>query len=364
MKIAFVTSGLEPGRDGVGDYATLLAEECLRRGHEVVRLALNDRQTSLPVRTEALLRLPSSIPWPERAKEARTWLERFGPDCVSLHFVCYGYHPRGLVGRVASHFGTLLRGWEVEVYFHELWIGDDPLARWKDKVMGWLQRRGVFAVLRQLELKVIHTSNPAYVHLLSKVGIQARRLPLFGSLPLPSMEPVRSGSVLTFVLFGTIQPVWPPEAMFNQLRNLGVPLTIVHVGRMGSGEALWDRMTKEYAGVFSFRRLGELSPQEVADVFAAADFGVATTPWALIGKSASVAAMLDAGLPVVVNRDDVLYPGVPDLGEPLLLRMTDDLPAQLCAAKRQPARLRLYEVADQFLEDVEGDAGCAIQDAG
>ncbi len=42
MRIAFVTSGLEPGRDGVGDYTSGLAEECARRGHTVTQIALND----------------------------------------------------------------------------------------------------------------------------------------------------------------------------------------------------------------------------------------------------------------------------------------------------------------------------------
>ena len=42
MRIAFVATCLEPGRDGVGDYTTLLAAECARRGHAVMRIALND----------------------------------------------------------------------------------------------------------------------------------------------------------------------------------------------------------------------------------------------------------------------------------------------------------------------------------
>ena len=114
-------------------------------------------------------------------------------------------------------------------------------------------------------------------------------------------------------------------------------------------------METAWEGKLEFHRLGRLAPQALADFFATADFGVATTPWSLIGKSASVAAMLDCGLPVVVNRDDVRYPGLPDdpADSPLLIKMSDDLPGQLRAARRQPPHLRRKAVVDQFLADWE-----------
>ena len=43
MKLLFLCSSLEPGRDGVGDYTRRLAGECLRQGHEVRLLSLNDK---------------------------------------------------------------------------------------------------------------------------------------------------------------------------------------------------------------------------------------------------------------------------------------------------------------------------------
>ena len=55
MRIAFVTSGLEPECDGVGDYTTLLAEECERRGLAIARLALNDSRISEAVVSPGLL---------------------------------------------------------------------------------------------------------------------------------------------------------------------------------------------------------------------------------------------------------------------------------------------------------------------
>ena len=70
-------------------------------------------------------------------------------------------------------------------------------------------------------------------------------------------------------------------------------------------------------------RLGERSLDEISRFFSYLDFGVSTTPLALIGKSSCVAAMLDHGLPVIVNRDDVHFRGVPKAGFSELLIPVD-----------------------------------------
>jgi len=353
MRIAFVTSCLEPECDGVGDYTTLLAAECTSRGHDVTRLALHDRHAQAVLQAPGLLRLPQALSWEERGNLARRWLEEFSPEWVSLQFVAFGFHPRGLVGEAARYLPALLSGFPTHVFLHELWLGEECGAAWKHRAIGWMQRRGMLALLQGLQPRVIHTSNPAYVHLLARRGIMARRLPLFGSLPLPEIATTRADASLTFAFFGTLHPVWPAEPFFGQLRALGRPVAIRHAGNVGSGETLWRQLEETWGREFEFQRLGRLPPRDLADFFATADFGVATTPWALIGKSASVAAMLDCGLPVIVNRDDVRYPGLVDepADSPLLIKMTENLPEQLQAARRQPPKLRKTAVADQFLAE-------------
>lgn len=353
MRIAFVTSGLEPGRNGVGDYTTLLAGECERAGHATCRIALNDREADGANQLGSELRLASTLPWTTRAERAHRFLHEFAPEFVSLQFVCYGFHPRGFVQNVSRHLLDAIRDWPAHVFFHELWVGEEYGSSLKDRLLGWWQRRGVLSFLSALAPKVIHTSNAAYVQRLAARGVSARRLPLFGSLPLPSPGIRPDREKLTFVFFGTLHPVWPTEPLFSRLRMLARPLALIHVGNIGAGAALWDELALRYPD-FEFHRLGELAPQRIADVFAASDFAVATTPWALIGKSASVAAMLDLGLPVIVNRDDVHYPNLPcePPTDSLLLRMSDDLPAVLRTASRREPKPRLPEVAEQFLSDL------------
>jgi hypothetical protein len=133
MRIAFVTGCLEPECDGVGDYTTLLAEECERRGHAVARLALNDGRLSEVIDTPVLLRLPQALPWSARLARARKWLEAFAPDWVSLQFVNYGFHPRGFATETATRLRQLFSGWPVHVFLHELWIGVENGASWKHR---------------------------------------------------------------------------------------------------------------------------------------------------------------------------------------------------------------------------------------
>lgn len=355
MRIAFVTSCLEPECDGVGDYTTLLAEECARRGHAVARLALNDARLAGTSDAPDLLRFPHTMSWSDRLGRARQWLEAFAPDWISLQFVNYGFHPRGFAGATAARLRALFSGWPVQIFLHELWIGEELGAPWKHRAIGWWQRRGVLELLQTLDVRRIHTSNDTYVHLLARDGLAAQRLPLFGSLPWPAEKAVPPREALTFAFFGTLHPVWPAEPLFSQLRKLNKPVELVHAGNMGSGEMLWRQLETAYGADFRFRRLGRLAPPALADFFAAADFGVATTPWMLIGKSASVAAMLDCGLPVIVNRDDARYAGVPEgAGDSdLLIKMGPDLPSQLRASVRRTPALRKTAVVDQFLMDWE-----------
>jgi hypothetical protein len=88
------------------------------------------------------------------------------------------------------------------------------------------------------------------------------------------------------------------------------------------------------------------------------DFGIAATPRALIGKSATAAAMLEHGLPVIVNRDDVQFDGAPANGQEdsLLLFMDDTLPMRLAQIKRRPPESRLPAVTRQFLGTLEESA--------
>ena len=96
-----------------------------------------------------------------------------------------------------------------------------------------------------------------------------------------------------------------------------------------------------------------------AGLLAECDLGVATSPWALIGKSGSVAAFLEAGLPVVVTRGEWRRRrgGTPEPeAHPLLFKWTGaggaDWGRWLSA--RRGAEPRLEATADAWLQRLGG----------
>lgn len=387
-RIAFVTGCLEPGRDGVGDYTRDLAAACIASGHACSVLALNDPYVTERVEdaqsargvTMPALRLPPNASWSERMIVASSWSRLRDAEWLSLQFVPYALNPHGLVAGLERHLPRLAHRRLVHVMFHELWIGAERGARLKHRAIGLLQRAAVLRLAQALAPNVVHTSNAAYAALLERAGVKALELPLCGSVPIaPDADADWLGRELAmlgvppqflrprerawwFAMFGSIHPEWSPEPLFATLaaaaRDAGRRVVIVSAGRQGPGGALWQSMTTRYAPEFALCALGERSGEALSRCLQSADFGIATTPWQLIGKSATAAAMLDHGLPVIVTRDDVSFglPGGPS--HPLLHRYGRDTAAWLTSPPtRGTPRSGVAAMAGRFLADLSIAAG-------
>lgn len=394
MRIAFVTSSLEPGKDGVGDYTRDLAAACESARHSCSLLALNDRHINTAREEQQFcrgarletLRLPASGPWLQRLEAAKSWLDRFDADQLSLQFVVYGFNPKGLIGNLGSRLAPLFQNKPLELMLHELWIGMERTAPWKRRLIGAMQRRAVLNLIRQLQPSVIHTSNTTYAALLRTHGVNSRVLPLCGSIPLvanPDMEwlgrelvqlrvpharAMSRESAWRFGIFGSLLSAWEPEPLFSYISEAAAQarreVIIAAIGRSGPGASIWEPLQSRYGRSFSFAALGERSAREVSLFFQSIDFGIAMSPWQLIGKSAASAAMIDHGVPVIVSRDEADY-GLDGFASnsPLLYRMDPNAPQWLLNVQRQTPRSRLTEMAQQFLADIESTAparGCQV----
>jgi hypothetical protein len=356
VKILFLTGSLEPGKDGVGDYSRNLAAECARLGHQVFLLSLNDPWVDAQVSADSLLRLGSKLPWQARAKAAHSFVAQTQPELVSLQFVPYSFHPAGLNFALSPILRAIVGRTTAHMMFHELWIGEQAGAPLKNRVFGFFQRKIAEGVIKNLGCRLIHTSNSVYVELLSRYGIPAKLLPLFGNIPIVEREfrPSRQSDFLQLAMFGSVHPEWSPEKMFAQLATFRKRIRLSHVGRIGVAESSWNRFVERHGAEVEFQRLGERAPEEVSRFFFSVDFGVSTTPLSLIGKSGCVAAMLEHGLPVIVNRDDVHFSGIRGIGltSDLLIPLDEGFLERLTSIKRQPPKPRLPEVAAQFLSDI------------
>jgi hypothetical protein len=311
--------------------------------------------------------------WRDRIAQARSFLDAFSPEWISVQFVPYGFHDKGVAWNLGSYLRAFTEGLRVQIMFHELWLGAYSEASIKERLIGALQRACIHRILRSLRPSVINTSNSAYVGLLKRSGVEAKMLPLFGSIPLaqstiPSWladEIGRSGpggisnDAWLFCMFGSLHPIWPAEPLFRYLLEAGQRherrIVLISVGRLGPGEALWDQLAARYRGTIQFIKLGTRSTAEVSTVLQASDFGIATSPWELIGKSSTVASMREHGLPVIVNRDDVHF-GITSTSEPgnsLVVKLDADLPSTLPTLRKSAPQSRVEPISEEFLLQLE-----------
>jgi glycosyltransferase involved in cell wall biosynthesis len=356
VKILFIAGSLEPGKDGVGDYTRTLGDECRRLGHETFLMSLNDSWIDKLSQENRLLRLASTMPWVSRIKAGRTFVAEHQPNLVSLQYVPYSFHPAGLGFALPRIVQAIIGGVPAHLMLHELWIGSQIGAPFKVKVFGFCQRKIIQSLVKGMRCRIIHTSNTVYARLLSRHGIDAKILPLFGSVPvLPnSVVAPRDDSALRLGLFGSIHPEWSPEQLFARLQSLGKPIHAYHIGRIGPGESLWNEVVQRYEAEIQFQRFGEQSLENISQFLLSLDFGVATTPLSLIGKSSSVAAMLDHGLPVIVSRNDIHFRGIPEENPApeRLISVDESFVDRVKAVRRLSPGPSLPKIAKQFLNDL------------
>ncbi|PTY05439.1 hypothetical protein DB347_13745 [Opitutaceae bacterium EW11] len=375
MKLLFLCTSLEPGRDGVGDYVRLLAEACVENGHDCQLVAVNDehiarggieqqRGRSVDLRC---MRLSPSERWDERFAAVQSLVHAFNPDWLSWNIVPYGFHPKGLIPPELAGFGRLGRDRSVHVMLHELWIGLSRGEPLKNIAWGALQKRRLMHFLRALNPTVTHTSNATYEAVLAREGCHSQVLPLFGNISITEIVPQvpRPGEWIGGI-FGTVHPQFPPVPCFDVLlegaKASGRRLRMLGIGRMGTyGEQMFAALNEEYGEDLQATVVGEKTPAEVSRLLQTLDFGIATHPWALIGKSGAVAAMIDHGLPVVVPRDDwelrtrpIEVPSI----DKLVFKLSE-MPPELMAgrlARKSTPSARLPGIAYAFIESLVSSA--------
>lgn len=377
-RLLFVCSSLAIGRDGVGDYVRLLARQCRLLGFECAMLALHDGHILEVIETSdidglSVLRLPARMPWTERIARAKDFRAAVQADWMSLQFVPYGFHPKGIVWNLDHVLESVVGDVPLHVMFHELWIGSSRMASWKERLIGSLQRYSILRMLRALAPRIISTSNATYIKMLAMHGVKASRLTLFGNIPYASsattwseMLPIASAALQSHeraalwlaVFFGTLHPEWQEMPLFSIVRQAaakaGRRVCFVAVGRLGAiGDKKWRAMAQNYGGEFDFVKLVEQLPERVSSLFQAADFGIAASPWQLIAKSGSAMAMIEHGLPVIANRDDWQARGIEPQEDPShawLHRCDENLEAKLIAGlERTPVRSGIADTARDLI---------------
>lgn len=378
MKIAFITSSLASGRDGVGDYTKGFADELQQLGHDVFVIAIRDKFINETISSERqikngsiqTLRLPSALPWPECLQLAKQQLDHFNPDWVSLQFVSYTFHPKGLVHGLAERLAPLIAGRKLHLMFHELWGGAQQGARIKERLIGFAQKYFITSFINRAKPSKVHTSNLAYQFLLQKCGVDAGVLPLFGNIPIVEsssdwmeaelnkigVTPFNRKKFCVLGIFGNIPSEWTAEnflkAVVEVVAKTERQLLLLTIGAHSvEAEKHLLEAAQKFSGQVKVVNFGNQSPERLSEFFQTLDFGVATAPWCLLGKSGAVAAMLEHGLPVLVFRNDVNL-NVAEPGNPQFIKMEGGWERKMQETPKLKPRRNRPEIVRTFLRDL------------
>lgn len=317
MKIVFLCSSLEQGRDGVGDYTLRLSAALIKLGHLVTAISINDKFISSEIIGAQLvdgieiqvIRLPHSWSRNKGFKSAKVWITNLNPDWVSIQFVIFAFDNKGLPFFIAAHFKKITEGRLCHIMFHELWVGIHTNSSLKFFLWGQLQMQIIKKLLLKLKPSVIHTNTHLYKNKLATLGFSAAYLPLFGNIPVrnlpPEIKQISSGNLLELVLFGTIHPSvivkeFLKEFLLYSWQNNKIFLVTI-LGRTGPEVNSWTTACKEL-GV-SYVLTGELTTTKISEILSASTIGISTTPIEFAEKSGTIAAMREHGLPVICISD-------------------------------------------------------------
>jgi hypothetical protein len=377
MRIAFVCGGL--GLGGVADYTRNLAGALGPLGVESLLIGLADREAQAIAQGQGTLALPAALGWRERVNVAAAALDAFAPDWVSLQFVPFAFNRKGIVWLEGGWLHRLLAGRRTHAMMHELWV--EPLPRpapLRRRLLRAAQRAAILKLLRQVRPEIVHTSNPVYLRLLEAAGLAPSVLPLFGNIPVEPQpdrgwldaaltaaghDPARRP--LLFGFFGGVDPAWDGAPLFarlaDALRAVGRSAVVLAAG---ASPAMPERLAAWTAGhpQLATLALGVQPAPRISAYLQALDFGLTSYPYALIGKSSSLMAMLEHGVPVIVAWGD-LRPDLPAIGPELasmVLPPGGDLEALIASPPRRRLRgPRLPAVAAAMLAALNPHAAFA-----
>lgn len=308
MKILFICGCLEPGKDGVGDYTRRLSEKLLERGHHVALIALHDKYVQEVASIDNIsnshlnvIRIPFATNAEKRTALIQQKIKALDPQWISLQYVPFSFHPKGIPGNLPGLMKKWCAGRKVHIMFHELWIGMDIESSFKHRLIGVLQRQIAKKLIKKVKPASVHTSIHLYQAKLAKLGAKAEVLSLFGNIPVSDNGAVSKDNGISLVIFGGIHYGAPIEslakemAIYSAQHNIRVSLSFI--GRCGEEQNNWVAAWKTEG--LPVQIYGEQSEKQISQLLNDATAGIATTPIALIGKSGSVAAMREHGLPVM-----------------------------------------------------------------
>jgi hypothetical protein len=282
LRICFIAGEKNSGQCGITDYVELLAKELEKLGHQLEMYSIN--------------------------KDCVEWTDLPDADLYSIQFAPYAFATNGLPNQTLKYLARSLQNRKVHLNFHEIWVGAYPRANWKERWIGWLQKKQILDFINKCKPAWITSSNSAAIDRLKQTGIPAKFLYLFGNVPYYStskLSPNKDKLLVAF--FGTPYADFAYENLsdfFSTLsKALGMKLEIILIGRQRENGGTNRVLSLCKKNNFLIHKTGELPPDLISKQLQECAIGVSTTPYDVIGKSGATAAILEHGLPVLAYDD-------------------------------------------------------------
>lgn len=373
MRITILCGCLEPGRNGLGDYARKLGSAAHQLGHEVQLIAVNDQCTSQDVHTThaPVYRFQNGL----RAatyKQIEHLVEQQNSDVLSLQFVHFAYHSKGILSQLVPFIQKLRANRHLHIMIHEPWIRPQTQTPWRQRLLGWIQKYQLQQAIRIWNPDTLHTSNAHYQFVLKAAGIETDILPLFGNIDHTPLQKHKLNTQLNWppelakiplILFPFSQRRdWDPIPTLKQLKaasdKIGQPLHLVQIGKNTCLQQHWPAI-EQFARDENWytHQLGPQDESLLSQLMQQAKLGISSEHIQHSGKSGAVLSMLEHGLPVLATgAHPEPGPIVPPKSTTLLLELAKQPEAitQLLTNPRATSQFHsaLTNCCQQWLSDL------------
>lgn len=361
MRIVFICSCAELGKDGVGDYSRTLSLSLIQKGLKVLIIAFNDQFVEAYTELDTnenfkIIRIPSKFNSKKKVLHTNEAIAKFKPDWISLQFVPYAFNSKGLPFALLNQLNQIKDNVKWHLMIHEPWLGISVSSPIKHKLYGFFQKFIIRRMISILKPVKISTSNFLYESVLKKAGIDANILPLFSNIPLLPMDDNFKSNVFDQIgivngkreewkligVFGNLYPSSLIESTLNkQLENTdnSINLALIGIGSMSDwAKNEFLRLSNIFQSKIKCIHFGILPEKEISSMLQLWDLGIACTPIVNIGKSGAFAAMR-------LHKLKIIFPDSKLIPEFDLVKHEEFI-------NREPIQFSIDSVADKFIQNL------------
>lgn len=264
----------------------------------------------------ATIRLPASLGTSERRHLLEGCVSDFRPDWISLQYVPYSFAENGIPWQFALTLRHLSGSAKFEIMFHELWLRHRAISDVKGRSIGAAQRFVTLRIAKVLRPEVIHTHIPINRDELTQNGFDVSPLPLFANIGYvegaTAAGTEKDHSAYRVAFFSRLESPPPVQRVLTAIADWClINDRKLEVALLGGGKAKVASAAEAIRAAVptaTVLPVGYLSAEGVSAWLTTCDLALTPIPRHSLGKSGTVAAFLEHGLPVIapiskINHD-------------------------------------------------------------